>query len=116
MNTVQNQIIDLIGNDVIREGIVKEINKSKWFAILSDEASNGTDQFMSIVLRFVDEDLNIREEFVGFLEVERTTADYLFNKIRTYLSDLGLDMKNLRGQGYDGASNMSGEYTYVIHF
>ena len=53
---VQNQIIDVIGNSIIRDNIVKEVLSTKWFSILSDEASSGTDQFMSIVyLRSRDE-------------------------------------------------------------
>jgi len=32
------------------------------------------------------------------------------NKIANVLSQNGLDIQNIRGQGYDGASNMRGEW------
>ena len=36
-----------------------------------------------------------------------TSANAIASKIKVALSDLGLDLENVRGQGYDGASNMS---------
>ena len=63
-----------------------------------------------MVIRFVDSESNIREEFLGFIHcVEGTSgaaiADLIFGQIKTF----GLDMNNCRGQGHDGAGNMSGK-------
>ena len=66
---------------------------------------------MSFVVRFVDEKSVIREEFLGFLECgDGTTGIALSNLILEELKKLDLDIMNCRGQGYDGAGNMSGEY------
>ena len=59
---------------------------------------------LSQVVRFVDNEMQIREEFVDFL---RITGDSLSKAILGWLSSWGIDIANCRGQGYDGASNMS---------
>ncbi|XP_074337203.1 uncharacterized protein LOC141674394 [Apium graveolens] len=60
---------------------------------------------MSIILRFVDRLGILRECFFEIVYVSNTTA--LKEKISTVLSRYNLHISNMRGQGYDGASNMS---------
>jgi len=55
----------------------------------------------------------IREEFVTFLKLERVRAVDIANAIVGCLEGLGLSLNNLRGQGYDGASTMSGKKSGV---
>ncbi len=64
-------------------------------------------QQVSIVLRFVDSDCNIQEEFLDFIKVERITGEVLAREIKNVLARYGLDLQNCRGQGYDGTANMS---------
>lgn len=64
--TIQNQIISLIG-EYIRESIVQEIKEAKFFSILCDEVTDNANlEQLSFVLRFVDKDCQIREEFLDF--------------------------------------------------
>ena len=62
---------------------------------------------MSIVLRFIDSNCNIREEFLDFISTERITGEVLAHAIKELLNRFDLVIQNCRGQGYDGASNMS---------
>ena len=65
---------------------------------------------MTFVIQFVDKFCQIREEFVQFLECESgTSGQELYLKIVNVIRDLGLEIGNLRGQGYDGAGNMTGK-------
>jgi len=48
-----------------------------------------------------------------FVPVPSTTDKDLASTILTQLSQLGLNLDHMRGQGYDGASNMSGKYRGV---
>ena len=48
------------------------------------------------------------EEFVGFIRLKRVRAINIADTIITTIENLGLSLSGLRGQGYDGASTMSG--------
>ena len=65
---------------------------------------------MAIVLRFVDKDGFIRERFFDLVHVLDTTSSTLKMEISLVLSRHDLITQNIHGQGYDGASNMSGEW------
>lgn len=50
----------------------------------------------------------IREGFLGFTELLSTTGIAIKKVTLKKLNDFGLSLTYLRGQGYDGGSNMSG--------
>ena len=64
---------------------------------------------MPLCIRFVDEQKDIREEFIQFSTLVRVTGEAIAAQICNDLAGLDLDVKNIRGQGYDGASNLSSE-------
>ena len=43
------------------------------------------------------------------MSLERITGRYIAEKITEFLKDDDLPIENIRGQGYDGACNMSSE-------
>ena len=65
---------------------------------------------MALVIRFVDKSGFIREQFLDIIHVKDTTASTLKKEIFFVLSHHNLDVQNIMGQGYDGASNMRGEW------
>ncbi|KAJ1690216.1 hypothetical protein LUZ63_014371 [Rhynchospora breviuscula] len=65
---------------------------------------------MAIVVRFVDIGGFIRERFLDLVHVKDTATLTLKNSICDVLSDNNLSIRDIRGQGYDGASNMRGEW------
>ena len=105
--TIQNQLIEVIG-DQVRSRIIDSVQASRYFSILCDEVTDvsGMEQ-LSLVLRFVDQSNSFREEFVDFVQGERITGEVLASSILNKIESYGLDIRNGRGQGYDGASNMS---------
>ena len=95
---------------VITEKIVGEIKRNKFFSIIADEAADCSNkEQMSLVLRFVDDNQNIREDFVRFLHCKwgLSGAD-LASVILNALTDLSLNISDCRGQGYDGAGAVAG--------
>ena len=107
--TIQNGFIEICG-DFIRKDIVDSCKKAKYFTVLVDETTDiSTSKQVSISVRFVD-DTVLREEFLGFHKTVSTTGEDLAVLIIDCLKEYGLDPNNLRGQGYDGASNMIGRY------
>lgn len=63
-------------------------------------------------MRYLDES-SVREDFLGFVNVNDLSGKGLASAILTFLSDLNVDMEGLVGQGYDGAAAMSGRLTGV---
>jgi len=82
--------------------------------IQSSLSSCYTVEQVSIAVRFVDEKkYQIREMFLQFVPVVETTGKNLAEVIECSLIKLGLNMAYLRGQGYDGAAAMKGEFRGV---
>jgi len=52
----------------------------------------------------------VHEEVLCFVPVSSAAGKDLASTILIQLSQLGLNLEHMRGQGYDGASNMSGKY------
>ncbi len=109
----QNEIINVIGFDIIRANILKEVKETKFYAILADEVSSHNVEYLAICLRFVATPGEIRKEFISFIKMERVRAADIEQAIIGLLIQLGLSLKDLRRQGYDGASIMAGEKSGV---
>jgi hypothetical protein len=106
---LKKKLLEIIPSRV-RKHIREEIGDSK-FCILVDEARDESNkEQMALVLRFVDKFGLIQERFFDVAHVNDTTALTLKKKVCDILSRHNLDVSNLRGQGYDGASNMRGEW------
>lgn len=63
---------------------------------------------MEFALRYVDKKGLVVERFLGIQHVRSTTALSLKAAIEELLGKHKLSMSILRGQGYNGASNMRG--------
>ena len=61
----------------------------------------------------MDSEGSIREEFVAFLKLNRVRAVDIADALVKCLENLGLSLSELRGQGYDGASRLSGHKSGV---
>ncbi|XP_042380223.1 zinc finger MYM-type protein 1-like [Zingiber officinale] len=106
---IQREILKIIA-DIVRDKIRAEIGEAK-FCILVDEAiDESSKEQMAIILRYVDWDGFIRERFFEVVHVENTSALTLKKEICNVFNQYNLLTKNLSGQGYDGASNMRGEW------
>jgi hypothetical protein len=98
------------GANLVRQHIQKELN-DRYFCIIVDEARcSAKKEWMSIVLRFVDDSGAIVERFAGAVHVQDTKSETLFQEVLNFLEQFGLDIGKLRGQAFDGASNMRGEF------
>ena len=69
-NSTQNNLIKSCGQ-VITDKIVDEVKRNRFFCIIADEAADSSNkEQMSLVLRFVDDNRNIREDFVRFFALQ----------------------------------------------
>ena len=65
------------------------------------------------MIRFVDSDKQIRKDFIGFITVERITGESLATALLSWLESHNVNVSLCRGQGYNGASNMSSSISGV---
>ena len=77
--------------------------RAKFFSIIADEVTTHNKEILSICFRYVDQKEEIRVVFLEFLELERITEFEIRNAILTFFDRRVIDIKNLRGQYYDGA-------------
>ncbi|XP_024962893.1 uncharacterized protein LOC112503058 [Cynara cardunculus var. scolymus] len=61
---------------------------------------------MAVVLRYVDARGIVKERIFGIVHVTGTSSSILKSVIDTLFAEHGLSLKQVRGQGYDRASNM----------
>ncbi len=112
---VQNEMLSLMSNTIIRN-IAEEILSLPvvQYSVIIDGTQDvsGTEQ-ESICLRYVDSDLEPREEFIGLYETSSTTGEQISKIVSDVLLRLNLPLSVLRGQTYDGAANMSGHLSGV---
>ncbi|CAL8169904.1 unnamed protein product [Prunus armeniaca] len=86
------------------------VNKCAGETLDVDEARDiSVNEQMAMVLRYVDDKGHVIERFMGIQHVTDTTSSSLKDAIDIFFSSNGLSFSKLRGQGYDGASNMRGE-------
>ncbi|XP_030494909.1 uncharacterized protein LOC115710698 [Cannabis sativa] len=71
---------------------------------------NAAAEQMAIVLRYVDKNGHLIERFIVIEHVSTTTTLTLKATIDKLFSRYGLIISMIRRQGYDGASNMQGEF------
>ncbi|CAN6586744.1 unnamed protein product [Malus baccata var. baccata] len=106
--SIQKEIVNscaLETLDAIMDGL-----KDRLFSILVDEARDvSVKEQMTMVLHYVDDNGHVIERFVGNQHVTNTTSSSLKDAIDSLFSRNGLSISKLRGQSYDGVSNMRGE-------
>ena len=59
--------------------------------------------------RFIDKNNDVKEDFIAFIHLRRITGEVIAETIVSTLQGLGLEIENVRGQGYDGAANKSSD-------
>ena len=110
---IQKEILHAFANKV-RNKIREDIGDSK-FCITVDEARDESKrEQMTLVLRYVNKDGFIRDRFFDLTHVKDTSILTFKNEICIILSCHSLDVQNIRGQGYNGASNMHGEWKRIV--
>ncbi|CAG2239536.1 unnamed protein product [Mytilus edulis] len=111
---IQNELIQCCELE-IRERIVQKCKALGFYSIMADETTDvSVTEQLSLYIRYFDNDTyEVREHFLGFIEPKEVDAEHIANAIVNNLDKWGLPLQKLRGQGYDGASVMSGHVSSV---
>ncbi|XP_070665674.1 uncharacterized protein [Malus domestica] len=109
-HSIQKDLVHSCSIETIKT-IISDMKNARFFSLLVDEARDvSIKEQMAVVLRYVDKTGKVIERFVGVQHVPDTTSNTLKESIDAFFHFNELSFSNLRGQGYDGASNMKGEF------
>lgn len=105
-------------SDFIERKILNDL-RGKEFALLADESSDIANRSqMSVISRFSNSDLSVTTHFLGFVKLEKGTAEYIMQSLEVFLLAKNVDLSNVRFIAFDGCNTMSGVRTgiqYHIH-
>jgi Domain of unknown function (DUF4371)/hAT family C-terminal dimerisation region len=113
---IQNELISS-ASSAVKKQLLHEIREAPFYSILADGTQDITKQDqISCVIRYVaiDSDkctIEVKESFLGFFNVVDQSAKGMVELFKSILSDVNVN--KCRGQGYDGASVMSGKMSGV---
>lgn len=103
-------MIDTVGKEISDE-IVHRLKEATFFAVIVDETPDTSHkEQLSITVRYVHGQ-NVEERLLSVKKVEETSSETLMKTVCEAFKEYNIDVKNLRGQCYDGASNVSGSHT-----
>lgn len=108
---IQNEILESLAHAIVRE-LCEEIRAANSFAIVVDGTSDISHcEQEAISVRYVDASLKPNEVFLGFYHLDSgTDGQRMADMILDVLLRLNLPVSCLRGQTYDGGSNMAGKF------
>lgn len=111
---IQNEIIYIMG-EKIKTTIVNDLKLSKYYSVILDCTPDiSHEEQISVVVRFVflnpsTKYAEVKEHFLGFFPITDTTGQGLSTFLLEFLTSLNIDLKDMRGQGYDNGANMKGK-------
>ncbi len=104
----QNEMLQIMAQHVL-QNILLSIHASPFLALMVDEANDiSNKEQLTIIIRWVDEDFNVFEDFLGLYHLITTDAESIVAAIKDVLLRIQVPLSKLRGQCYDGCSTMTG--------
>ncbi|KQK16895.2 hypothetical protein BRADI_1g31303v3 [Brachypodium distachyon] len=106
---IQKQLAKCCAQEVT--SVIKSEIGDRNFAVLIDEARDSSiKEQMAVIVRFVNNQGKVMERFLAMKHISDCTSAALKEALLHLLALHDLPISRLRGQGYDGASNMRGEF------
>ncbi|CAF1049490.1 unnamed protein product [Adineta steineri] len=104
----QDKFIEHIGNYVIGS-IVQQVQNAPFYSVMIDSTPDCSHrEIYSLVIRYVDNDLNVHERVICLKELPSKTGQSICDFILHILHNYHISTDCLIGQCYDNAPNMSG--------
>ena len=104
---IQNELLEFFSVLII-ELICKDVRESGRYGIIIDETSDvSRDEQVSFCLSYTANGSK-KEAFVGFHAAKTIDGETLYKLVKEVINKLQLELQNIAGECFDGASNMSG--------
>ena len=87
----------MMGKHIILKHIVEEMKAAKFYTVLADEVTSHNVEHLAQGARFVDSHMDIREEFLTFLSLQRITGEQIADEIITFLTENGIPVTRYMG-------------------
>lgn len=112
---VINELIEMMGNSVLRSILEDIKGNSGLFGLIADESRDiSNKEQLTCVLRWVSlSDLMTHEDFIGMYLIEKPNAETIVASLKDVLLRCNLQLSDCRWQAYDGAATMSGHLSGV---
>ncbi|XP_065658534.1 zinc finger MYM-type protein 1-like [Hydra vulgaris] len=119
---IQREIILLIAK-ATKDNILEMVKNTTYITVTVDSTPDASHkEQMSIVLRYVhitksternNASVEVKESLLKFINILDSTRAMMTEEILTFLTQNGLSISNLRGQGYDNGAKMRGKINDV---
>ena len=97
-STNQNEMMQIMALKILRE-IATNLQDSDFFTMMCNEATDVKNVSQLVVcLRWVDENLNAHDEFIGLKDMPSTDADSIVRELKDVLLRMCLKLEKCRGQ------------------
>ncbi|XP_058784292.1 uncharacterized protein LOC131659068 [Vicia villosa] len=106
---IQKELAMCCAHEVTKE-IMEELGDIQFYVLIDEPRDISIKEKMEVMLRFVNDKGHIVERFIALHHVKDTTSEALKDALYGILDKYTLSISRIRGQGYDGASNMRGEF------
>ncbi|XP_065673272.1 zinc finger MYM-type protein 1-like [Hydra vulgaris] len=110
-STIYEELLLLMKNDIIKI-ILKELKAAKYYSLIVDSTPDiaNVDQLV-IALRYVLPSGVPAKRFLIFISNSGHKSKEMSNVVMDFLNSHNIPIENCRGQSYDNARNMSGQYS-----
>ena len=81
---IQNELLQIMSLNILRE-IACQLQTTPYFTMMADECTDlSNSEQLVLCFRWVDDQLNVHEEFTGLYHISDTSALTLYTKIACY--------------------------------
>ena len=106
------ELLSSISNH-IEQGLLARLNASQYITIMADESTDvSCNEELCICARWLENGRPV-EHFLSILPVHEVNAEALTTYLLKFIRDKCIDIKKVRGLGFDGTNTMSGEKSGV---